>query len=322
MLVALTREAGSNGSLRALLDEAGVQTCAVPCIRFGSAVDQPRLAPKLQAGGWAYVVLTSPHAAAVFCAEWLHAGAPDVPVASIGKGTTDALLGACAAAVPAAAPPRVVFQAEKASAAAMSEELPFCCHCGSGGGRAGSGGGRAGSGGGHAGSGGGGGGGSGGGCYGDGSGGGCDSEGSGAAAAEGCLPPRVLYPASRAAGHTLQEGLAARGFDVQRLDVYDTVAATWGGDEAAAAAAVHAAAFASPSAAKGWVLQGGGTETVAAVCIGETTAAAARALGFKRVLVAAQPKMPALAEAVVRALSGNTNVERGVSAVCPDGVSG
>ena len=120
----------------------------------------------------------------------------------------------------------------------------------------------------------------------------------------------------------MQQGLAARGFDVQRLDVYDTVAATWGGDEAAAAAAVHAAAFASPSAAKGWVLQGGGTETVAAVCIGETTAAAARALGFERVLVAGQPKMPALAEAVVRVLSGDTKPEGGVSAVCPDGVSG
>ena len=313
--VALTREAGTNGSLRALLADAGVSTCIVPCIRFDAGPDLPRLAPQLREGMWEYVVLTSPHAAAVFGAEWLRAGAPDVPIASIGSGTTESLLAACAvtsaggggddggdgdgdsaaapplpaaaAAAAAAAAPTTSAATTTVAAAVSAAAAPVVATPAAEAARP-----RV----------------------------TFEASRSSAAAIAAELPVlcpsgipataapaaavsrcRVLYPASRAAGRMLEDTLLARGFEVTRLDVYDTVAALWSEEEAAAAAKVRAAAFASPSAVKGWAAQCG-TEVVA-VCIGETTAAAARTVGFACVVVAAQAKVPALAEAVIRAVS-------------------
>ncbi len=51
-------------------------------------------------------------------------------------------------------------------------------------------------------------------------------------------PTRVLYPASKKAQRTLEEGLQARAgpggealFEVVRLNTYDTVPAEWGEEE-------------------------------------------------------------------------------------------
>ena len=38
---------------------------------------------------------------------------------------------------------------------------------------------------------------------------------------------RVLYPASAKAASHVQDGLAAKGFEVERINTYDTVSATW-----------------------------------------------------------------------------------------------
>lgn len=51
------------------------------------------------------------------------------------------------------------------------------------------------------------------------------------------LPPvegrttRVLYPASRRAANTLEGKLGGRGFEVVRLNTYDTVPAEWTAEE-------------------------------------------------------------------------------------------
>jgi uroporphyrinogen-III synthase len=90
----------------------------------------------------------------------------------------------------------------------------------------------------------------------------------------------VLYPASAQAAVTLPEGLTARGFDVTRLDTYDTVAAAWTGAEKGLASNVRVACFGSPSAVAGWLENTNGNTDVLAACIGETSAAACRVQGW------------------------------------------
>ena len=92
-------------------------------------------------------------------------------------------------------------------------------------------------------------------------------------------PPRVLYPASARAKKTLQDGLMKRGFDVTRLDTYDTVTAVWNDEEQRAAHQARIACFASPSAVTGWLHNSNGRRVLAA-CIGETSAQACRENGW------------------------------------------
>jgi uroporphyrinogen-III synthase len=92
----------------------------------------------------------------------------------------------------------------------------------------------------------------------------------------------VLYPASAQAAPTLPEGLTARGFDVTRLDTYDTVPATWTGAEKGLTKHVNVVCFGSPSAVTGWLENTGGNTNVLAACIGETSAAACRGQGWSR----------------------------------------
>ena len=139
---------------------------------------------------------------------------------------------------------------------------------------------------------------------------------------------RVLYPASAKAGSDLQEGLSARGFEVDRLNTYTTLPVPRGDLPAGAVAAARRAAvvaLASPSAVKAWleVIAGSGdpsssSETstssssasssdavcggVAAACIGSTTADAARKAGFERVFAPEEPGLAGFVEAVVEAL--------------------
>lgn len=87
---------------------------------------------------------------------------------------------------------------------------------------------------------------------------------------------KVLYPASARARETLQSGLEARGFDVKRLNTYDTVTATWTEEQRGQAKKVKIACFASPSSIKGWLLNTSNNNAVLAACIGETSATACR----------------------------------------------
>jgi len=88
----------------------------------------------------------------------------------------------------------------------------------------------------------------------------------------------VFYPASAKAQDTLQSGLEERGFNVLRLDTYDTVPASWNAEQILLAQSATVACFASPSAVKAWLENTAEFETPRALasCIGETSATACR----------------------------------------------
>ena len=116
---------------------------------------------------------------------------------------------------------------------------------------------------------------------------------------------RVLYPSSNKASTLLQEGLLKRGFDVQRLNTYDTLPVTALNEkEIAAAREASVVAVASPSAVRAWV-QFVGEETaqrVAVACIGSTSARAADKLGLKNVYYPDEPGMDTFASTIEEAL--------------------
>lgn len=153
---------------------------------------------------------------------------------------------------------------------------------------------------------------------------------------EGTLakPPRrvVLYPASAKAGNQLQDGLTARGFEVRRLDTYNTVPAAWDAETERAAHTVSVAAFGSPSAVKTWAARvgvfGGNSGNVdrdhskdgdgydpwggvvknggaIAACIGNTSATACRKAGWpeEAIFFPDSPGMDGWAKAVADALA-------------------
>lgn len=91
----------------------------------------------------------------------------------------------------------------------------------------------------------------------------------------------LLYPASARAKDTLESGLTARGFDVTRLNTYDTVTADWSDEFKQAASQVQVACFASPSSVKGWLKNTENNNNVLAACIGVTSATACKELGWE-----------------------------------------
>ncbi len=88
----------------------------------------------------------------------------------------------------------------------------------------------------------------------------------------------VFYPASAKAQDTLQTGLEERGFNVLRLDTYDTVPASWNAEQILLAQSATVACFASPSAVKAWLKNTADFKTPRALasCIGETSATACK----------------------------------------------
>lgn len=116
-------------------------------------------------------------------------------------------------------------------------------------------------------------------------------------------PSRVLYPASERAGTDLQEGLAARGFEVWRVDAYTTRTAANPDPEAVhLARCADVAAIASPSALDAWVEVVGSLPDRAA-CIGGTSARAARNRGVPSVHAPESPGLDGLVDACVDALA-------------------
>eukprot|EP00339_Tiarina_fusa_P002910 CAMPEP_0117006310 /NCGR_PEP_ID=MMETSP0472-20121206/6580_1 /TAXON_ID=693140 ORGANISM="Tiarina fusus, Strain LIS" /NCGR_SAMPLE_ID=MMETSP0472 /ASSEMBLY_ACC=CAM_ASM_000603 /LENGTH=285 /DNA_ID=CAMNT_0004707731 /DNA_START=140 /DNA_END=994 /DNA_ORIENTATION=+ len=90
----------------------------------------------------------------------------------------------------------------------------------------------------------------------------------------------LLYPASTKAKDMLENGLKARGFEVTRLNTYDTVTATWSDDQKAKSKEVKIACFGSPSSVDGWLSNTENNKDVIAACIGETSANACRGHGW------------------------------------------
>jgi uroporphyrinogen-III synthase len=91
----------------------------------------------------------------------------------------------------------------------------------------------------------------------------------------------LLYPASARAKDTLESSLTARGFDVTRLNTYDTVTANWPDEFKQAASQVQVVCFASPSSVKGWLKNTENNNSVFAACIGETSATACKESGWE-----------------------------------------
>jgi len=108
----------------------------------------------------------------------------------------------------------------------------------------------------------------------------------------------VLYPASVKAANTLEDGLAARGFRVRRVNTYTTVPAEWTLEELRRAEAASVVTFASPTAVRVWADRAG-TDAIA-VCIGETSAEAARRAGFRKVLFPDSPSVESWADTVAK----------------------
>lgn len=91
-------------------------------------------------------------------------------------------------------------------------------------------------------------------------------------------PTRVFYPASLQAQNTLQDGLSARGFEVTRLNTYDTIPSVFTDEQVLLASSATVVCFGSPSAVKAFVKNLGKEKAtkIPAVCIGETSAKACR----------------------------------------------
>lgn len=120
----------------------------------------------------------------------------------------------------------------------------------------------------------------------------------------GIAGKRVLLPCSRSARSELPRLLTAAGARVIVVPVYDTIAPTAPDARLLAAlreGAVDVLTLASPSAARNLfaALEGSPSAGVAVVCIGETTANAARELGYSVAAVAASPSIDGLVSALM-----------------------
>ncbi len=114
--------------------------------------------------------------------------------------------------------------------------------------------------------------------------------------AQGLAGARVLFPASRIARPELSGRLAAAGAEVVQLAVYDTVAPA--GLQAPPPDAVDVATFTSPSTIKNFVHVAGTSwfAEVPVICIGPTTAAAAREAGISDVHIAGEASLAGIVE--------------------------
>ena len=233
--VVVTREQGKNGALLEALAAAGVAAYEAPLVEAVEGPERGALPGALRAG-YDWVLVTSPEGAKTLRQGWEEAGRPALSVASLGEGTSRALMCGLEDDPAAGALLRPAFTPTVANAKALAAELPVPAACAPG-------------------------------------------------------PARCLYPASAIAGAQLQDSLSARGFQIERLDVYSTAKVT--SLSAAALAAfgtARAVAFASPSAVRAYKDVVGETD-VCAVCIGSTSAAAAEEAGFREVHF---PKKPGL----------------------------
>ncbi|KAL1344169.1 hypothetical protein HN51_018040 [Arachis hypogaea] len=114
----------------------------------------------------------------------------------------------------------------------------------------------------------------------------------------------VLYPASEKASNEIEEGLSKRGFEVIRMNTYTTVPVQ-NVDQIVLKQALAApvVTVASPSAIRAWKnLLSDSEWNNSVACIGETTAAMARRLGFRNVYYPTQPGLEGWVESILEAL--------------------
>ncbi len=119
-------------------------------------------------------------------------------------------------------------------------------------------------------------------------------------------PPAVLLPRAAVARDVLPDGLAAKGWSVDAVDAYRTVAATPPPELIEAAAGADAICFTSSSTVTSYLAAAGGAAGVPPIvaCIGPVTAATARAAGLSVAVTAEPHTIPGLVDALVTVLGG------------------
>jgi uroporphyrinogen III methyltransferase/synthase len=124
---------------------------------------------------------------------------------------------------------------------------------------------------------------------------------------------RVLFPAADLAPGTIPDGLARSGWDVRRVEAYRTVPrATPGPALLDRVAAADAVTFTAPSTVQAFLAlrTAAGSEVTPpahVVCIGATTAAAARAAGLDGVHEAADASAQGIVDELIDALGARPN---------------
>lgn len=124
--------------------------------------------------------------------------------------------------------------------------------------------------------------------------------------AAGRAPTRVLFPCSDRARPTLAKTLSQAGIVVDARIAYRTVAIERSAgvhaasDGAAVAVGVDVIVFYSPSSVEAFVAAGMTVGTAVIACIGETTAAAAKAVGLTVTIISDKPSDQAMVDAISR----------------------
>ncbi|CAL9079510.1 unnamed protein product [Musa textilis] len=273
--VVVTRERGKNAKLISSLGKHNIFCLEVPLVKHTEGPDADKLSAILSDSEFDWIVITSPEAAAVFLEAWKVAGTPKVRIGVVGAGTAS------------------VFQ-DTMESTEQSLEIAFSPSMGTQ----------------------------------------CCllmvksyldlynsffvlskilvSRGklmSTGKVLASELPKygqnKVLYPASVKAGSEIEEGLSARGFDIIRLNSYNTVSAT-DVDETILAFALSTpvVAVASPSAVRAWVklIREPENWDNSVACIGETTGLAAKRLGLKNVYYPKNPGLEGWVDSILEAL--------------------
>ncbi|XP_020100930.1 uroporphyrinogen-III synthase, chloroplastic [Ananas comosus] len=124
---------------------------------------------------------------------------------------------------------------------------------------------------------------------------------------------KVLYPASVKAGNEIEGGLSDRGFEVTRLNTYNTVPV----QEVhpvllKQALSAPVVAVASPSAIRAWanLIPESENWDNSVACIGETTASAAKGIGLKNVYYPTNPGLEGWVEIILEALIAQDQIDK------------
>jgi len=126
-------------------------------------------------------------------------------------------------------------------------------------------------------------------------------------------PPLVIYPSSELASGDVETGLAARGFDVKRINTYSTrPVQSLTEEQSRAAEGASVVTFGSPSAIRAWASLVGRKQDVYCCCIGGTSHDACLRNGFEETMVFS-PEKPGLdgwAKTVARAIENRKHTQQ------------
>ncbi|CAI0465251.1 unnamed protein product [Linum tenue] len=288
--VVVTREHGKNGKLINALGEQGISFLELPLIQHTEGPDSNKLSSLLRDVIFDWIIITSPEAGSVFLEAWKEAGTPKIKIAVVGAGTASIFEGVIQSSNQLL---DIAFSPSKATGKVLAAELPDC-----GNGR-------------------------------------CTVLYPASAKASTEIREYdhshdtifIMSLVFRKLTYTMcKEGLSNRGFEVVRLNTYTTIPVDHVDPTVLKEAlSVPVVAVASPSAIRTnaqlisiecnsvWlklVSSESGHWDNSIACIGETTASAAKRLGFKNVYYPAQPGLEGWVGSIVEALRAHEKSEK------------